>query len=272
MFWTRPLTVLLIILALIFAVLVCLFGNSLLNTAWGTIALNIISNFYFPVIMIGFVAVLAYVALSKQKRFFGIAQRWPLQMVISTHPDQTTTTRAVFTKAEYDTADELRSTLTQHFPGFLASWAEIFGVNVQVPAILIKGSPLKQVEEWPYPGSLILIGGPTRNKLTEFYLNKGKPWVTFDDTQKKFIVYSDRKQKSREELANSEKLAILERLVIDDKVVIIAFGYGEEGTRMAAQYLASEWTRLVQKYPDKPFAHLLSIANTGQAHLLKEFS
>jgi len=272
MFWARPLAVLLIILALVFALLVWLFGNCMLNTAWGTVALNIISNFYFPVILIGFVAILAYLALSKQKRFFGISQRWPLQIVISTHPDPTTATRSVLTKAEYDTADELRSALTQHFPGFLASWAEIFGVNVQVPAILIKGSPLKQVEEWPYPGSLILIGGPTRNKLTEFYLNKGKPWVSFDDTRKKFIVYRNREQESSEECADSGKLATLERLMIDGKVVIIAFGYGEDGTRAAAQYLASEWVTLVHKYPDKPFAHLLSIADSGQARLLEEFS
>lgn len=255
--------------SLLLVLLVFIFGQCLLGTAWGNVVLNVVSELFFIIFLLVLFAIVAWIPLSKPKVFFGIRRQWPLTIVISTHSDKTTTTEAVLTKAEYDIADELRITLTQQFPGFIGFWAELIGVNVQIPGILIKGSPLGTIEEWPNPGSLILIGGPTRNKLTEYYLTKGDPWITFDDINKKFIVYNNR-QRNNEEVFSDTNLVILEKLIVGDRVGIIAFGYGEPQTKVIIQHLMNNWNSLAEKHNKGEFAYLMSIEE-GNIRLVREF-
>lgn len=215
---------------------------------------------------------MSIIILDKPKKFFGIVRRWPIIIAISTHDDKDTHSRAVHTKMEYDIADELRDILTQQFPGFISFWAELFGINVQTPGILIKGSPLYDVQESPSQGSLILIGGPTRNKLTKYFLKNGNPLVTFDDNSDKRGFYVHRRNSHWDKFSDSVNIAVLEKLIFENKVVIIAFGYDENGTKEAVQYLERNWQALADKYPLTGFALVLHKGNDGKFSLLEELS
>jgi hypothetical protein len=269
MFRTRPWVILLI--ALILALVVQVYGKCLLSTAWGSIGLNVISDFYFVVFLTVIFGLLYRQLIANARNFFGIGDQVPIQVYISAHKDQTTVTEGVLTAKEYETADELRSNLKKGFPGAMASWAKLFGIDLEVPEIVIRGSPLEKVKEWPYAGSLILIGGPTRNALTEFYFEARDPWLTFDDSKKKFLVHR-KGQTQKEELDNSGNLAVLEKLIVDGRVVIITFGFGESQTCAAVRHLANEWQRLAKNHPNKEFARLLRVDGQGQVHVLEEFA
>jgi hypothetical protein len=268
MFKTQVFSIMVVTLFLVLLVLI--FGQCFLNTAEGNVVLNVISDIFFAIILLTLFAIGAWIPLAKPKAFFGISRRWPLTIVVSTHPDETTVTKAVITKVEYDIADELRDTLTRQLPGFIGFWAELLGVNVQIPGILIKSSPLNTVEEWPNPGSLILIGGPTRNRLTEYYLAKGNPWITFDDNDKKFIVRKNRQQ-DHEEILTDINIMILEKLIVDGRVGIIVFGHGELQTKAIVQYFMSEWNSLADKHQKDEFAYLMSIDGEN-LRIVREYS
>jgi len=257
--------IVLIILLLVF--ILAQYGKCLMNTPGGNVVINMISDFFFVVVLAVLFGFLQQQMLAQAREFFGIDRQTPIQVYISTHKDDTTKTGSVMTTEEYEVADKLRSVLKKQFPGLIASWARLFGIDIDVPEIVIKGSSPNV--ETSSSDSLILVGGPTRNRLTEFYLNSGDPWVTFSDTEKIFI------EKIGEEptrLQDSEKLAILQKLVINGKVVIIAFGFGEVHTAAAVQHLAYEWRALAKKYRRKPFAQLLSLEDSGQVQVQEEYS
>jgi len=258
-------------LALLLVLIVWIWGDDMLDTAWGNIGLNMIADFFFVVCLTVAFGLLYRGMIVDARRFFGVDDQTPIQVYISRHEDETTVSGGVLTGKEYEIADELKSALKKHFPGAIAFWARLFGVDLEVPEIVIKGSPLEEVKEWPYAGGLILIGGPTRNKLAKFYLRIADPWVTFDDNKKKFLVRREG-QTQREEREGSGSLAVLQRSIVDGRVVVFAFGFGEHGTCAAVRYLANEWRRLAKKYPDKGFAHLLQVDGAGQIRVLEEFA
>jgi hypothetical protein len=176
------------------------------------------------------------------------------------------------TLEEYEVADELRSVLKRQFPEFVGSWARLFGVDVDVPEIVIKGSPLENIEKPPGWGSLILVGGPTRNRLTEFYLSNCHPWLTFDDENKKFVErIGEGEDASTRELDDSHKLAMVQKLTCKGTVVILAFGFGEVETAAAVRHLAYEWKALAAKYRSEPFARLLFVNDLGQVQVREEY-
>ena len=268
MFRVRAATVLLFVLLLLMLI-VWVEEDDLLDTAWGNICLNMIADFFFVVCLTVMFGLLCRGMIVDARRFFGIDDRTPIQVYISRHEDETTVSGGVLTGEEYEIADELKSALKKHFSGTIAFWARLLGVDLEVPEIVIKGSPLKEVREWSCAGGLILIGGPTRNKLAEFYLQKADPWVTFDDNKKKFLVRRG-EQALREEREDSGSLAVLQKSIVDGRVVVFAFGFGEHGTCAAVRYLANEWRRLAKKYPDRGFAHLLQVNSAGQVRVLEE--
>jgi hypothetical protein len=268
MFKTR--TWIVISVALVLVVVVCLCEKYVLATAWGNVVINLVSDFAFVVILPVVFGLFYRGMITDVRNFFGVERQTPIQIYISAHKDPTTITGGVLTAAEREIADELASHLKKQFPAaILDSWARLSGIDLDVPEVVIKGSPLEEVKEWPYAGGLILIGGPTRNTLSEFYLGTGDPWVTFDD-EKKFLVRRDG-QAQMEEMADSGNLAVLQKLIIDGRVVVIAFGFGEHGTCAAVRHLAGEWQKLAKKHPDKGFAHLLLVGSKGEVRTLEEF-
>jgi hypothetical protein len=206
MFIRKHTSIFIVLVATFLMVLVVsICGKSLLDCAWGNVAINLISDTFF-VIVITTLFLLPYTLMTKRvRRFFGIAHQDPIQIYISSHEDKTTSTLRVMTAEEYEVADELRATLYQQFPNFVPSLAKLFGVDLgalDIPDIVIKGSPL-EVEQWSYSGSLILIGGPTRNKLTDYFLQSTNPWLAFDDDKKKFVERENREDQSHQLLDKS---------------------------------------------------------------------
>jgi len=259
--------VLLIVLALVS--IVWGFGKFFLDSAMGSVCLNIISGIIFVVIGATLFGLLYRRVIIRATKFFGVERQTPIQIYISTHKDPTTITKKVLTAEESEVAEELKDALKKQFLDSIAFWAKQFGIELETPEIVIKGSPLDKIDTWPYPGGLILIGGPTRNSLAEFYLKTGDPWLSFDDDKKKFVRRTEQGQ--WEELDNSHELAILEKIVVDGKVVIVAFGFGELGTSSAARHLINEWKILADKYQDKAFARLLLVESSGQVHVQEEY-
>ena len=258
---------LLFVLALVLVVVE--FGEIFTVNAMGSVWLNIISDIIFVVFAATLFGLRYRGAIIKVTRFFGVERQTPIRIYISTHQDPATTTGKVLTAEESEIAEELKDALKKQLPDSIAFWAKQFGIELETPEIVIKGSPLGRVETWPYPGGLILIGGPTRNNLAEFYLRTGNPWLSFDDGKKKFVRKTE--QGHWEELDNSDKLAILEKIIVDGKVVIVAFGFGELGTSSAVRYLINEWKTLADKYQNKEFARLLLVKSSGQVHVQEEY-
>jgi hypothetical protein len=61
----------------------------------------------------------------------------------------------------------------------------------------------------------------------------------------------------------------VERLNVDEKVIIVAFGYGEIETAAAVRHLAQRWSELEKK--DREFAQLLQVDGLGQIQVKKEY-
>ena len=258
-----------LLVVLVLVLIVGGLGKIFLDTAMGSVCLNIISAIIFVVVGATLFGLLYRRSVVKVTRFFGAEHRIPIQIYISTHKDSTTITGKVLTAEESEAAEELKDALKKQFPDSIAFWAKQFGVELETPEIAIKGSPLDEIDIWPYPGGLILVGGPTRNSLSRFYLKVGNPWLSFDDDKKKFVR---RTAKGHwEELDNSHRLAILEKMVVDGKVVIVAFGFGEIGTSGAVRHLINEWRILADKYGNEAFARLLFVESNGQVDVQEEY-
>ncbi len=114
------------------------------------------------------------------------------------------------------------------------------------------------------------MGGPVRNQITRFYLKTSNPWITFDDAKKKFMVC--RGERAGEELDPSDKLAVLEKMIVGGEVVLVAFGYGEIQTKIAVRYLACNWRELDRKHEDREFGVCLSVDDKGEAQVLLELT
>lgn len=246
-----------------------LYGECLTNTPWGNVAINVISDLFFVIALAVVFGPLHLVRTRRARKFFGVGHQDPIQVFISTHKDETTSTGKALTAEEYEVADELGRILKRQFAGFIPSLARLFGIDLgalDVLDIVIKGSPL-EANGWPYSGSLLLVGGPTRNKLTERFQLGSDPW-TFDDGKKRFI---ERKQGEQAviELEDSHRLAILKRRVDDDRVIIIAFGYGEIETAAAVRYLAQNWKSLAKKRGE--FAQLLRVDGLAQVQVFQQY-
>jgi len=158
-------------------------------------------------------------------------------------------TKGVVNAQEYESAVEMRDAL-QRLQGrglihrllsYLAGWV---GQDLRLPEPDIKISPLEDVKNPPYLGSMILIGGPVNNQLAKFYL-QDLPHFRFNkDTEK----YQERDGDRYRDVEPSGDVAIIERRVIGKQVVILTHGFGEEQTRRAVRYLINHWERLHKQY------------------------
>ena len=247
-------------------------GEWLMLRPWGNVVINVISDLFFVVGFSLLVWFLQQRMLAPAHRFFGVDRQTPIRIFISTHEDETLTTREAITVMEYEAADELRNLLRRQFPEFIASWAKLFGIDVDVPEILIKHSPLEKVDTPPRWHSLILVGGPERNTLSHFYLNHCHPWLTFDDEGDKFVErIGEGEEACTRELDHSHKLAMVQKLTCNGTVAIVVFGFGEVGTAAAVRHLADDWKALLQKHGGAPFARLLSVDDLGRVRVEREY-
>ena len=103
---------------------------------------------------------------------------------------------------------------------------------------------------------------------TRNLLESGHPLVTFDDTRKKFLRRGIEGQ--LEELENSHQLALVQKVVVDGAVAIMAFGFGEVGTVAAVNHLAHEWRTLARQYGHRPFARLMLVHANGRLSIQED--
>lgn len=222
--------------------------------------------FFLVMVSILFGLVIRRLKTTTQK-FFGIDYNAPLQIFVSTHKDPTTITGRVFTAEEQEVAVDFKRALERQFPELITFVARRLDIDLESPEITIEGSPTEQIDIPDYSGSLLLIGGPTRNNLTEVYLRIIDPWLTFDDNRKIFL---SRNSPSGQwmELEDSGELAILQKLYFGENCVFFAFGYGEIETKEVVRYLKNNWKNLASKYDDKPFTILFRV--DGRRLTIKE--
>jgi hypothetical protein len=165
-------------------------------------------------------------------------------------------TRRVVNAIEYETAVEIRDAL-KRLPGtgfmrdIMAFLAGLIGQNIRLPESDIEVSPLADLGQAPYSGSIILIGGPVSNQLTKFYLLQGTPQYNWDPVTQ---WYQKRTRNGYLPIQPSGDVAVLEKRMFGQQVVILAHGYGELQTRRAARHLINNWQALLKHYGNQEFA------------------
>lgn len=209
--------------------------------------------------------------LISARSFFGTGLDARIYAYISAHADLTTTTQRVITAVEFDAIVSFQNRLYSQFDRrgplatFLRSVAQLSEFDLQTPTVIIQASPLENqsLSSDETEKSWLLIGGPVRNTLTETCLSSGTPWLTFDRDAEKFIIC--RGVKAGEHLEPSGQMAVLNRMLIDGRTVIVAFGFGETHTKAAVEFLAEYWHDLDREFNDREFGVCLLIGNAGHA-------
>ena len=175
-------------------------------------------------------------------------------------------TKKVVTALEYEAAAELKDAL-RHLSsrGLLPKIAKVIaGLIGQTPQFIeavIEVSPLEHVRDLPHSGSLILVGGPLRNQLTKCVIEAGS-LLKYDTTRGRFVESVDGQYR---EVADSNNVAVLEKMKVNGRVIILAYGTGEKDTSIAVHHLIENWKRLDKEHLDRAFGIRLSIDSIGKA-------
>lgn len=205
------------------------------------------------------------------KRFFGMDLDARIHVYVSTHHEPTTQTQRVITAEEFKAAVELNNTLITQFQrsGWLRDLLDVVArlsdYDLKPPDVIIQLSPENVNELYDRERSMILVGGPVRNKLAEVALENGNPWLNFDRTKEKFVI--GRGPRAGEELEPTGRMAVVNRMRVDNKIVFTAFGFGERHTRIAVDYLAHNWQVLYDEFKDKEFGVCLVIEENAQVQV-----
>ncbi len=226
---------------------------------WMDVVTNVISNFVF-VFIIGIFLWLANLLfqlgrLGKAYRFFGFRAKIPLRIYVSGFEHLGVKTKRVVNAIEYETAVEMRDTL-KRLPGsgfvrkLMDFLAGLIGQDIRLPESDIEVSPLAEVSEVPYPRSMLLIGGPVSNQVSKFYLSQGTTQFRFDQATEK---YQEHGKDGYQAIQSSGDVAVLEKRVFGEQVVILAYGFGEEQTRRAVQHLIRNWEGLQKRHGNGEF-------------------
>jgi hypothetical protein len=222
------------------------------------IVINVISDIIFVLLIAFGVWILNRVfyigRLGQAQQFFGFHHQTPIKIYVSgfEHPD--IKTKRVVNAIEYETAVKIRYALQHLSEGgviyrivdFLAG---LIGKELKFPEPEIIISPLDDMNESPYYGSQVLLGGPLSNRMTKHFL-LDSPRFRFDEGKGK---YQKRDKDEYHDIESSNNVAIIEKKVIENQVVLIVHGFGEEQTQRAAQYLIEHWKELYKQYKTQEF-------------------
>jgi hypothetical protein len=219
---------------------------------------NVVSDFIFVLLVT--IALLVwgllsrYARIGKAQQFFGFQLQTQIKIYVSGFEHSGVKTRRVVTALEYETVVEMRETL-QQLPGrgsihrIVDYLAGVIGQTIRYPEPDIEVSPLGEVKEPPYTGSTILIGGPVANQLTKFYL-QDSPKFRFNESAGK---YQRRDGEGYRDIESSNDVAVIEKKIVGEQVVILVHGFGEEQTRRAVRHLINNWERLYKQHGTQEF-------------------
>lgn len=223
------------------------------------IVINVLSNFIFVglvALVVGCLYLLSkYGRLGKAREFFGVFQERRIKIYVSGFEHPGMRTKKVANALEYEAAVEVQRGL-EKLGGYglinrmIVFLAGLIGLEMRFPPPNIEVSPLDEVKEMPSRDSAILIGGPVTNQLSRLCLSNN-PRFRFNQEKG---LYQERINDEYTDIAPSGNTAIIEKRIIDDQVIFVAHGYGEEQTKRAAQYLINHWKTLYQAYKQNEFA------------------
>ena len=224
---------------------------------WGDVGVNLSSDFLF-VLIIGVIfcvlwAVWFLSSIKKAQDFFGSKENRRWVVYTSVHQDPTTNTREVYTVLEIQATFEFMFRFKQQFT------RSNFGKVVKALGGLI-GQELVNIPD-PIFGEFsscdnienrLIIGGPLRNLAARELAANNQTWIKFDDQIKQFVISKGRR--TGERLNNSGRLAVIEKVITNNQVNILAYGFGETHTKSAVEYLGNNWERLHDRFGKNEFA------------------
>lgn len=139
-------------------------------------------------------------------------------------------------------------------PDMLAGLVDSFWLPKK-PIIQFLPSPNK-IEEIEFD-NIISIGGPVSNRVTNYYLKIGSPYLSFtrssDESECRIQIV--RGIRTGEVIQGYWSTGILNRFrdMEHGNTVFIVAGGGVQGTRAAVEYLVENWETLQSTYGDKDF-------------------
>lgn len=226
------------------------------------IVINVFSNCVFVILISCVLGVLyllsKYGRLGKARQFFGLHQQEKIRIYVPGFEHPKMRTKRVVTALEYESAVEVKRGLERMsgsgpLSRLMTFFAGVIGQEINFPVPDIEVSPLYEVKEMPTQDSVILIGGPVTNQLSKFCL-RGTPQIKFNEERQ---LYQKRIDGEYKDIVPPGDTAIVEKRIIEDQVIFLVHGYGEEQTRRASQYLIYHWMTLHQKYKKKEFGILV---------------
>ena len=197
------------------------------------------------------------------KRLFGLGRKNRIDVFVSqSQPSEATTRTGVMTSAEMTAVEELKDALGLAFqiPANVELLVEKIGakeLRPTVPDLKIRQAPTEDLKN-PIASvdSLLLVGGPVRNRVTEYYLDHCEAWLKFDPEEKSFVTLAGNPDPRPIPNCN----AVLQKVGFGSTVVFIVFGTGEEQTAVAVKYLAQNWEELYHEFNGKDFGIALQVS------------
>lgn len=228
---------------------------------------DIITNILSDAIFVGAIALIVWLLnrllywrrLDQAIRFFNLDRDDPIRIYVSGFEHPGVRTKRVVNAYELEAAILLKNSVANLYgKGFLSGTigflARLIGKTASYPEPTVKPAPLEPVGGPLTHKTVILVGGPVANMLTRYYLGAFEMSYRFNRKTEKYqrkddAVYRD--------LASSHTIAVIEKIVNDDQVVILLHGYGEENTNRAVKHLAERWMSLFRKHGTDPFAEIV---------------
>lgn len=202
------------------------------------------------------------------RKLFGLGKRNRIDVFVSQHSELTTKT-GVMASAEMTAVRELEDALGDTFqiPASVELLVEKIGakeLRPTAPELKVRPAPTKLLKK-PVASvdSLLLVGGPSRNPVTEYYLDHCEPWLKVDRAEKSFVISAG--NPNPRPIPNCN--AVLQKVGLGHTVAIIVFGTGEEQTAIAVKYLAQNWKELYHEFNDKDFGIALQVPTEGTSQV-----
>lgn len=229
---------------------------------------NILANVVFWTIG----GAIVWIVLSRQRRrlhrFFGIRKNSPIIVYLSSLIIEPNTLKnragiasdyhgLAIVDYEFQVIPALTSLFTStrlNIPDLFSGLIDSLWL-VKRPIVSFRPSPVT-MDELQF-ADLVCVGSPKFNIATDYYLRTGKPYFILKEVDGVWMVEVSRGKRTGEiATATSEwDVGILLKLRDSERgtTIFVAAGGDVNATRAAVEYLARDWSRLLQRYGDEEF-------------------
>ena len=202
------------------------------------------------------------------RKLFGLGKRNRIDVFVSQHSELTAKPGDP-ASAEMTAVGALKDALESGFqvPPTVELLVEKMGakeLRPTVPELTLRQAPTEELAKPIASGdSLLLVGGPLRNRVTEYYLDHYEVRLKFDPGEQSFVILGGKPGPRPVPNCN----AVLQKVDLGPTVVLIVFGTGEEQTAVAVKYLAENWEELYHEFKDKAFGIALQVSTDGTSQV-----